>query len=66
MNNKILFAKKMIGKRVAVIDDYKKSLYYYGIVESVSSEDTFVVKNEQDERKNVSIFDIRNPSQEIL
>lgn len=56
----------MIGKRVAVIDDYEKSLYWYGTVESVASEDTLVIKNEEDERRNISIFNIRNPSQDIL
>lgn len=55
----------MIGKRVAVIKDYSNLNHYYGQVEEAIDEDTLLVKNDQGEQEKVSIFDIRNPTQEL-
>lgn len=62
---KFFIAKKMIGKRVAVIKDYSNLDHYYGQVEDLIDEDTFLIKNDQGEQAKVSIFDIRNPAQEL-
>ncbi|NBP01170.1 MAG: hypothetical protein EBU90_13735 [Proteobacteria bacterium] len=66
MSNKLFFTRKMIGKRVAVIEDYEKFIFWCGTVDGVKDQDTLLVKNENDEKKEVSIFDVRNPSQEII
>ena len=66
MNNKIYYTKKMIGKRVAVIEDYETSNFWFGTVESIKDEQTLIVKNENEEKIEVSIFNVRNPNQEIL
>ena len=65
-NNKFLYNKKMIGKRVAVIKTYKPFSFYFGIVDSAKDDSALIIKNENDERIEVSIFDIRNPNQEIF
>lgn len=65
-DNKLFYAKKMIGKRVAVIKSPKNLDFYFGTVESAKDGCTLVVKNENDEKNDVSIFDIRNPNQIIL
>jgi len=62
---RFFFTKKMIGKRVAVIKDYSNLNHYYGQVEEAIDEDTLLVKNDQGEQEKVSIFDIRNPTQEL-
>ena len=56
----------MIGKRVAVIKTYKPFSFYFGIVDSAKDDSALIIKNENDERIEVSIFDIRNPNQEIF
>lgn len=66
MNNKLFHSKKMIGKRVAVISDYKNFSFWLGVVDSVKDENTFIIKNANDNLEEVSIFDIRNPTQEII
>jgi RNase P/RNase MRP subunit p29 len=57
--------KRMIGKRVAVIVNYNNSEHYYGEVIQAVDENTLSVKNDQGEEKQVSIFDVRNPTQEL-
>jgi len=56
----------MIGKRVAVIEDLAEFVTWFGTVESVKDEGTLVVKNESEQSISVSIFNIRNPYQEII
>lgn len=63
--SKLSVLKKIIGKRVAVITDYDKMEHYYGDASDVINESTVLVKNDQGEEFQVSIFDIRNPSQEL-
>lgn len=55
----------MLGKRVAVITNYDNLEHYYGEVIEAVDENTLLVKNDQGEEKEVSIFDIRNPTQEL-
>jgi hypothetical protein len=55
----------MVGKRVAVIVNYNTLDYFYGEVSSVIDECNVVVKNDRNEDSKVSIFDIRNPNQEL-
>jgi small nuclear ribonucleoprotein (snRNP)-like protein len=57
--------KRMIGKRVAVIVNHNTSEHYYGEVTQSVDENALLVKNDQGEEKRVSIFDIRNPNQEL-
>lgn len=57
--------KRMIGKRVAVITNYDGLEHYYGEVVEAVDENTLLVKNDQGEEKEVSIFDVRNPTQEL-
>lgn len=57
--------KRMIGKRVAVMVNYNSLDHYYGEVTDAVDENTLLVKNDQGEEKEVSIFDIRNPTQEL-
>jgi ferredoxin-fold anticodon binding domain-containing protein len=66
MSNKLFILKKMIGKKIVVIEDLAKFITWFGIVESVKDEETLVVKNENEESFNVSIFNIRNPYQDII
>jgi len=65
-NNKFLYNKKMIGKRVAVIKTYKPFDFYFGIVDSAKDDSTLIIKNENDKKNEASIFDVRNPNQEIF
>ena len=57
--------KRMIGKRVAVITNYDTLDHFYGEVSEVINESNVIVKNDKNEDNKVSIFDIRNPSQEL-
>ena len=62
---KMNILKRMVGKRVAVIVNYNTSEHYYGEVIQAVDENTLSVKNDQGEEKQVSIFDVRNPTQEL-
>jgi small nuclear ribonucleoprotein (snRNP)-like protein len=62
---KLNILKRMVGKRVAVIVNYNTLDYFYGEVSSVIDECNVVVKNDRNEDSKVSIFDIRNPNQEL-
>lgn len=62
---KMTVLKRMIGKRVAVIVNHNTSEHYYGEVIQAADENTLLVKNDQGEEKQVSIFDVRNPNQEL-
>jgi len=62
---KLNVLKKMLGKRVAVITNYTTLDHYYGEVAEVIDETNVVVKNDRNEDSKVSIFDIRNPAQEL-
>ena len=55
----------MIGKRVAVITNYSTLDHFYGEVAEVIDEMNVVIKNDKNEDSKASIFDIRNPSQEL-
>lgn len=57
--------KKMIGKRVAVLSNYNTLEHYYGEVTDAIDESTLLIKNDQGEETQVSIFDVRNPAQEL-
>jgi ferredoxin-fold anticodon binding domain-containing protein len=62
---KLNILKRMIGKRVAVIRNYSTLEYFYGEVSEVIDETNVVIKNDKNESSKVSIFDIRNPTQEL-
>lgn len=57
--------KRMLGKRVAVITNYNTLDHFYGEVSEVIDETNVVIKNDRNEDSKVSIFDIRNPAQEL-
>ena len=62
---KLNVLKRMLGKRVAVITNYTTLDHFYGEVSEVLDESNVVVKNDKNEDSKVSIFDIRNPAQEL-
>ena len=62
---KLNIVKKMVGKRVAVITNYNTLEHFYGEVSEVIDEMNVIVKNDKNEDSKVSIFDIRNPAQEL-
>lgn len=62
---KLNVLKRMLGKRVAVITSYTTSDHFYGEVAEVIDETNVVIKNDRNEDSKVSIFDIRNPAQEL-
>jgi len=62
---KLNVLKRMLGKRVAVITNYTTLEHFYGEVAEVIDESNVIVKNDKNEDSKVSIFDIRNPSQEL-
>jgi len=62
---KLNVLKRMLGKRVAIITNYTTLDYFYGEVSEVIDESNVVVKNDKNEDSKVSIFDIRNPAQEL-
>ena len=62
---KLNILKKILGKRVAVITNYSSLEHYYGEVTQVIDESMVLVKNDINEEYKVSIFDIRNPAQEL-
>ena len=64
-NQKVNILKRMIGKMVAVIENYNTLDHYYGEVSEVIDEKNVIVKNDKNEDIKVSIFDIRNPAQEL-
>jgi len=55
----------MLGKRVAVITDYAKFEHFYGEVSEVLNEELLLIKSDKGEDLKISIFDVRNPSQEL-
>lgn len=63
--NKLLILKKTLGKRFAVITDYAKLEHYYGHVESIVDENTVIIKDDENQQQKASIFDLRNPAQEL-
>ena len=62
---KLNILKRMLGKRVAVITNYNTLDHFYGEVAEVIDETNVVIKNDRNEDSKVSIFDIRNPAQEL-
>lgn len=62
---KLNVLKRMLGKRVAVITNYNTLDHFYGEVSEVIDETNVVIKNDRNEDSKVSIFDIRNPAQEL-
>jgi len=62
---KLNVLKRMLGKRVAVITSYTTLDHFYGEVTEVIDETNVVIKNDRNEDSKVSIFDIRNPAQEL-
>ena len=62
---KLNVLKRMLGKMVAVITNYSTLEHFYGEVSEVIDESNVIVKNDKNEDSKVSIFDIRNPAQQL-
>lgn len=58
---KIAILKRMLGKRIFVIVNSLTEEGYCGIVNKVIDHETLSILSDKEER-NISIFDIRNPS----
>jgi hypothetical protein len=58
--NKINPLKKMIGRRIFVIQDFKKFEGYVGVVSNVKNENHFVVNDEENNSNIVNIFNVRS------
>ena len=63
-NIKLNILRRIIGKKMVVIKDYIKNIYYYGMVDSVIDENTVNVKSPSGEFEKISIFNLRSPSNE--
>ena len=69
MKNKSLkfnLLKRMIDKRILVIENHIKMDYWFGTVKDVVDENTLTVYKNENETKKVDIFDIRNPTKEFM
>lgn len=62
---KLNVLKRMLGRKVAVITNYNSLDCFYGEVTEVLDETNVVVRNDKNETSKISIFDIRNPAQEL-
>lgn len=62
---KLNILKRMLGKRVAVITNYNTLDHFYGEVAEVIDESNLIIKSDKNEDIKVSIFDVRNPNQEL-
>jgi len=58
--------KRMLEKRVLVIDDHTKMDYWFGTVKDIVDENTLAVYKNESETRKVNIFDIRNPTKEFM
>ena len=63
-NLKLNVLKKIIGKKMVIIKDHIKKIYYYGTVDSVINETNVNVRSPSGEIEKISIFDLRSPSNE--
>ena len=57
--------KKITGKRFAVITNHLNLDHFFGEVSSIIDEENVIVKTDKGEEFNISIFDLRNPNQEL-
>ena len=64
--NKLNVLKRMFGRKVVVIENDIKMIYWFGIVSDIVNESTLKVKNQDGDSFDVSIFDIRNPTKEFV
>lgn len=64
-SQKLNILKKMLGKRVAVITNYNNLEHFYGEVSNIIDEMNLAVKKDNGEEVKTSIFDVRNPTQEL-
>lgn len=64
-SQKLNILKRILGKRVAVITNYTTLDYFYGEVAKIIDETNVIAKNDRNENSKTSIFDIRNPAQEL-
>lgn len=62
---KINILNKCIGNTYAILEDLAKTDFYYGKVLSVVDEDHLRIEDDSKTVKNINIFHIRNPKQEI-
>jgi len=58
--NKINPLKRMIGRRIFVIQDFKKFEGYVGVVNNVKNENHLVVNDEENNHNIVNIFNVRS------
>lgn len=62
---KINILNKCIGNTYAIIEDLSKTDFYYGKVLSVIDENHVKIEDDSKIVKNINIFHLRNPKQEI-
>lgn len=63
---KLNILKRMLDKRVLVIDNHITLDYWFGTVKKVIDEYHLSVLASEGESKTVNIFDIRTPTKEFL
>lgn len=61
-NIKINILKRIVGKKMVIIEDHIKNIYFYSYIDSVCDESHVNIKNEDNSLRKISIFDIRSPS----
>ena len=64
MVKKINYLKKILGKRMVVIKDHTKNIYFYATISNVIDESNVEIINSNGDKETVSIFDLRSPSQD--
>jgi hypothetical protein len=62
--NKVNILKKIIGKKMVIIQDHVKNIYFYAYIDSIIDESNVNIKTDTGLLRSVSIFDIRSPSSE--
>ena len=61
MNNpRLEYHKKMIGKRVLVVQDQETQIIWEGEVVDALENDSFLIKDDDGRDRNIHIFDVRS------
>lgn len=63
---KLNILKKIVGKKMVIIEDHIKNIYFYSYINSIVDDSTVNIKNEDGSLRKISIFDIRSPSSDYL
>jgi hypothetical protein len=63
MNNvKFNILRRIIGKKMVIVEDHIKNIYFYSYIDSILDDSHVNIKNEDGSLRKISIFDIRSPS----